>query len=85
MAEIGGLVRSTSGAWFTRPPSRCSNGHRLGAGWVLVGHQPCAQRMLDALRDRLRVRAGRDRCPTAAITNSQTVPAADTVPRSSRR
>ena len=40
--------------------------------------------ILDALRDRLRVRAGRDRCPTAAIIDSQTVPAADTVPRSSR-
>ena len=38
------------------------------------------QRILDALRDRLRVRAGRDRCPTAAIIDSQTVPAADTVP-----
>ena len=45
------------------------------AGW---------QRILDALRDRLRVRAGRDRCPTAAIIDSQTVPAADTVPRSGR-
>ena len=32
------------------------------------------QRILDALRDRLRVRAGRDRCPTAAIIDSQTVP-----------
>ena len=42
------------------------------------------QRILDALRDRLRVRAGRDRCPTAAVIDSQTVPAADTVPRSSR-
>ena len=40
--------------------------------------------ILDALRDRLRVRAGRDRCPSAAIIDSQTVPAADTVPRSSR-
>jgi len=30
------------------------------------------------------VRAGRDRCPTAAIIDSQTVPAADTVPRSGR-
>jgi len=39
--------------------------------------------ILDALRDRLRVRAGRDRCPSAAIIDSQTVPAADTVPRSS--
>ena len=42
------------------------------------------QRLLDALRDRLRMRAGRDRCPTAAIIDSQTLPAADTVPRSSR-
>ncbi len=42
------------------------------------------QPILDALRDRLRVRAGRDRCPTAAIIDSQTVPPADTVPRSSR-
>lgn len=42
------------------------------------------QRIVDALRDRLRVRDGRDRCPTAAIIYSQTVPAADTVPRSSR-
>ncbi|CAG7579900.1 IS5 family transposase [Rhodococcus opacus] len=39
-------------------------------------------RILDTLRDRLRVRAGRDRCPTAAIIDSQTVPVADTVPRS---
>ena len=30
------------------------------------------------------MRAGRDRCPTAAIIDSQTVPAADTVPRSRR-
>src|SRR4029078_1982908 len=43
------------------------------------------QRILDALRDRLRVRAGRDRCPTAAIIDSPTAPAADTVPRSRRR
>jgi transposase len=50
------------------------------AGWARSG---AWQRILDALRDRLRVRAGRDRCPTAAIIDSQTVPAADTVPRSS--
>jgi transposase len=42
------------------------------------------RRIHDALRDRLRVRAGRDRCPTAAVIDSQTVPAADTVPRSPR-
>ena len=52
-----------------------------GARWARSG---AWQRILDALRDRLRVRAGRDRCPTAAIIDSQTVPAADTVPRSSR-
>ena len=56
------------------PPGR-------GARWARGG---AWQRILDALRDRLRVRAGRDRCPTAAIIDSQTVPAADTVPRSSR-
>ncbi|WP_257226481.1 transposase [Rhodococcus opacus] len=44
----------------------------------------CREHILDALRDRLRVRDGRDWCPTAAIIDSQTVPAADTVPRSSR-
>ena len=49
-----------------------------------LGPQRAWQRVLDALRDRLRVRAGRDRCPSAAIIDSQTVPAADTVPRSSR-
>ncbi len=38
----------------------------------------------DALRDRPRVCGGRDRCPTAAVIDSQTVPAADTVPRSRR-
>jgi transposase len=52
------------------------------AGWARSG---AWQRILDALRDRLRVRAGRDRCPTPAIIDSQTVPAADTVPRSSPR
>lgn len=47
-------------------------------------HSGAWQRIVDALRDRLRVRDGRNRCPTAAIIDSQTVPAADTVPRSSR-
>jgi transposase len=51
------------------------------AGWARGG---AWQRILDALRDRLRVWAGRDRCLTAAIIDSPTVPAADTVPRSSR-
>jgi len=49
--------------------------------WVRAG---VWRRIHDALRDRLRVRAGRDRCPTAAVIDSQTVPAADTVPRSRR-
>jgi transposase len=47
------------------------------AGWARSG---AWQRILDALRDRPQVRAGRDRCPTAAIIDSQTLPAADTVP-----
>jgi transposase len=38
------------------------------------------QRIHDALRDLLRVRAGRDPLPTAAIIDSQTVRGADTVP-----
>ena len=49
--------------------------------WVRAG---VWRRIHDALRDQLRVRAGRDRCPTAAVIDSQTIPAADTVPQSSR-
>jgi transposase len=49
--------------------------------WVRVG---VWRRIHDALRDRLRVRGERDRCPTAAVIDSQTVPAADTVARSRR-
>ena len=56
-------------------PGCCCRPRSRPRGW---------QRILDALHDRLRVRAGRDRCPTAAIIDSQTVPAADTGPRSSR-
>jgi transposase len=41
------------------------------------------QRIHDALRDRVRVRAGRKPSPTAAIIDSQTVRGADTVPNSS--
>ncbi|MCZ4618759.1 IS5 family transposase [Rhodococcus qingshengii] len=51
------------------------------ARWVRGG---AWQRMHDMLRDRTRTQGGRDRCPTAAVIDSQTVPAADTVPRSSR-
>ena len=73
MVSRGGNCR-----WSSRQPRRCTRCSPAGpayGGW---------QRILDALRDRLRVRAGRDRCPTAAIIDSQTVPAADTVPRSGR-
>jgi len=41
------------------------------------------QRVHDALRDLLRLQAGRDPLPTAAIIDSQTVRGADTVPTSS--
>ncbi|MFF1553191.1 IS5 family transposase [Rhodococcus erythropolis] len=51
------------------------------ARWVRGG---AWQRMHDTLRDRTRTQEGRGRCPTAAVIDSQTVPAADTVPRSSR-
>jgi hypothetical protein len=37
----------------------------------------------DALRDQVRVRAGRNPLPTAAIIDSQTVRGADTVPGTS--
>jgi transposase len=38
------------------------------------------RRVHDALRDTVRVHAGRDALPTAAVIDSQTVRAADTVP-----
>ena len=38
---LGELVQTTAGTWITKPPSRCPNGHRLGPGEVLVGHQAC--------------------------------------------
>src|SRR5699024_3165719 len=41
------------------------------------------QRIHDALRDRVRVRAGRNPLPSAAIVDSQTVRGADTVPTAS--
>ncbi|GAF48343.1 IS5 family transposase [Rhodococcus wratislaviensis] len=61
------------------PPA--STVYGIFACWV---HAGVWRRIHDALRDRLRVRSGRDRCPTAAIIDSQTVPGADTVPRSRR-
>ncbi|MGH3973962.1 MAG: hypothetical protein ACRDS9_11665, partial [Pseudonocardiaceae bacterium] len=42
------------------------------------------QRIHDALRDLLRVHAGRDPAPSAAIIDSQSVNGADTVPGPSR-
>ena len=57
-ATAGGVRASRDGVGGLRP----------------LGPQRGWQRILDALRDRLRVRAGRDRCPTAAIIDSQTVP-----------
>ena len=41
-------------------------------------------RVHDALRDQVRIAAGRKPAPSAAIIDSQSVGAADTVPRSSR-
>ena len=38
---LGELIRTTSGAWITHPPTRCPNGHDFGAGRVLVGYQAC--------------------------------------------
>ena len=62
-----------------------SRRHRRCMGSLPAGSTPGVWRRIhDALRDQLRVRSGRDRCPTAAIIDSQTVPGADTVPRSRR-
>jgi hypothetical protein len=38
-AGVGALVRSTTGAWIVLAPQHCPNGHRLGLGETLVGHQ----------------------------------------------
>jgi transposase len=51
------------------------------AKWTADG---TLQRLHDALRERVRVRAGRRPAPTAAVVDSQSVRAADTVPRASR-
>jgi putative transposase len=42
------------------------------------------QQLHDRLRDQVRIAAGRDPRPTAAVIDSQSVKAADTVPRASR-
>jgi putative transposase len=51
------------------------------AKWAADG---TLQQVHDALREQVRVQAGRNPTPTAAIVDSQSVRAADTVPRSSR-
>jgi hypothetical protein len=38
---LGELVQTTAGKWITHPPTHCPNGHILGPGQVLVGHQAC--------------------------------------------
>jgi hypothetical protein len=38
---LGELVQTTAPKWITHPPNRYPNGHQLGAGQVLVGHQAC--------------------------------------------
>ena len=38
---LGELLQTTAGKWITHPPTHCPNGHRLGPGQVLVGHQAC--------------------------------------------
>jgi transposase len=51
------------------------------AAWEAAG---VTTRMLDGLRDRVRLREGRIAQPTAAIIDSQSVKAADTIGRASR-
>lgn len=38
---LGELVQTAAGKWNTHPPIRSPNGHALGPGEVLVGHQAC--------------------------------------------
>ena len=61
------------------PPWRTVYGYF--AGWRDDGTLP---RLHDALRARVRAAAGRDAEPTAAVIDSQSVRAADTVPRATR-
>ena len=61
-----------------RPPHQTVYG--IFGRWAKAG---AWQRVHDALRDLVRVHAGRDPLPTAAIVDSQTVRGADTVPATS--
>jgi transposase len=55
--------------------------HKRFAAWERVG---ASQRLLDALRDRVRLAEGRVAAPSAAVMDSQSVRAAETVGRSTR-
>jgi transposase len=73
----GGIAWAQLPAEF--PP--VSTVYDLFRRWVAAG---AWRQIHDALRGRLRLRNGRDPCPSAAIIDSQTVPAGDTVPNASR-
>ena len=74
---VGGVI-----AWrqvpadFPPAMTICDIFHR----WAKAG---VWQRVHDAQRDRVRLHAGRDPLPTAAVVDSQTVRGADTVPPTS--
>jgi transposase len=55
--------------------------HKRFAAWERVG---ASQRILDALRDRVRLAEGRVAAPSAAVMDSQSVRAAETVGRATR-
>lgn len=76
------LVRS-GGAWRLLPGDfpPWQTVYWWFATWTADG---VLDRVHDALRDQVRIAAGRKPAPSAAIIDSQSVRAADTVPRSSR-
>lgn len=37
---VGDLVHTPKG-WEVTAPTHCPNGHQLGPGRMIVGHQPC--------------------------------------------
>ncbi|MEV1121258.1 IS5 family transposase [Actinosynnema sp. NPDC049800] len=55
--------------------------HKRFAAWERVG---ASQRLLDGLRDRVRLAEGRVAAPSAAVMDSQSVRAAETVGRATR-
>ncbi|WP_306750876.1 IS5 family transposase [Saccharothrix yanglingensis] len=58
-----------------------AHGLQAVAAWEKVG---ASQRLLDALRDRVRLAEGRVAAPSAAVVDSQSVRAAETVGRATR-